>query len=218
MSHDHRNVLGVDSGASARDIQGAFRASSRDAGQVRAYRALTGPHTNMPIEDMMASAGLVLCHADLPVEVNVPFTMRNGALYLDSEVVQPDAPFLYLTDPEGNVLALLQYGWHTNVPPPGRCVTVCLLHVVLEHRKKGLGSILAALAMREAARDGPFTCGGFITNVWARNIHYNLFKRGRRPLTEEEFYPDDGVTGNKVKTGQKAEAIARKYLESLLGL
>lgn len=157
------------------------------------------------IEDMMASAGLVLRHAESPSEVTLPA--------IEGETVRDDDPLFYLTDPAGNVLAVLQYGWHTDVPPPDRFATVGLLYSF--HRRKGLASILAALAMREAARDGPFTVGGFITNVWARNIHYNLFEESRPPMTEEEFDPDDGIDGNRVMNGQKAEAIARKYLLGL---
>lgn len=224
MSHDHRATLGVDPDTTAMDVRLAFLAASREATRdvkealARSFRALTGPHTNTTIEEMMARAGLVLRHAASPAELNLPVTVHGDMMFMDDEVVRPGDPLFYLTGPEGTVLAVLQYGWHEGVPPPDRCATVGLLYVFEPHRRNGLGSILAALAMREAVREGGFTVGAFITDVWARNIHYNLFAEDRHPMAAEDFDPDLVTEGNRVRNGQKAEAIARKYLESLLGL
>jgi hypothetical protein len=222
MSHDHRATLGVGQGTTAWDVREAFRSTPSTASEdvkkarARAYRALTGPHTDAPIEEMMGRAGLVLGHAASPAELDLPVTVHGDTMFLEDEVVRPDLPLFYLADREGNLKAILQYYWHEGVPPPNRCATVTMLYVF--DRKKGLGSILAALAIREAARAGKFKVGGFITDVRARNIHYTLSEEDRHPMAEEDFDPDVGIEVNRVRNGQKAEAIARKYLESLLGL
>lgn len=232
MSHTHRATLGAGQGATAWDLCEAFRSTRLDAtrddkeARARAHRALTGPHTDATIEDMMVRAGLVLRHAASPAELDLPVTVRGDSLLLDAETdahgyvsghtVLPNDPLFYLTDNAGTVLAILQYYWHEDVPPPARCASVNLLYVF--HRRHGLGTILAALAMREAARDGPFTVGAFIDDVVSRNIHYGLFEESRPPIAEDDFDESDGIDGNHVRNGQKAETIARKYLESLLGV
>jgi len=183
------------------------------------------------IEDMMAHLGLVLHHAPTPAGLPLPVTLHGSEWFLDAEVteingqrcvtghhVRNEDPLFYLTGPEGKVLALLQYGWHTNVPPPGRVASAGLLYVFEPHRRNGLGTILTALAIREAAKDGPFSCGGFIDDFVPRNIHYKLCEDSRPPIAEEDFCEEDGIDANHVRNGERAKAVARMYLERLLTL
>ena len=138
----------------------------------------------------------------------MPPMTKHGA-FLDGERVRVDEPLYYLTM-GGRLVALLQYGWE------GRFATAHLLYVVEDCRSNGLGAILSALAIREAVRDGPFKYCGFITSLAARNIHYTLFEPSLPPISYEDFDPDDRTETNSVRNGEKAEAIARKYLERLL--
>jgi hypothetical protein len=175
----------------------------------------------MTIAEVLDDAGIGFHHAGTPMEIDellrkLPFQNQRGTMLLDpvfdervgawtGEVVKSDMPMFYLTNTDGDVLAILQYSG-------GSDVLVSLLWVPETHRQHGYGSLLAALAMREKARSGPFSCGGFITNVYARNIHYGLFEVAHPPITKEQFDPDGVTYSNEVEDWKKADAVARAIL------
>ena len=175
-----------------------------------------------PMTHVLRDAGIGLHHAGTPMENDellrkLPFQNQGETMLLDpvfdervgawtGEVVKRDMLTFYLTNTDGEVLAILQYSG-------GSDVLVSLLWVPETHRQHGYGSLLAALAMREKARSGPFSCGGFIPNVYARNIHYGLFEVVTHPpITEEQFDPDDVTYPNEVEDWKNADAVARAIL------
>ena len=177
------------------------------------------------LESVMRAKGYQIRRAETYIDIEqdlrdqLPVRDQRGTLLLDpehdervgawtGEVIQPDMPTYYLTNAEDVLLAMLQCS-------EGNFVTVSLLWVPASHRNRGYGTLLAALAMREKARAGPFSCGGFITDVRALNIHHKLFKVSLPRIAEEHFDPDDVTHPNEVEDGKKAEAVARAILERL---